>query len=203
MDKLIDFESSHARAVARIKELTEHSTNDCQEFNHLANWLRFTDVPPSEFMIGDDSDRLSTSESFRNLLSSLLLRMSQLSKWYSFAVFNERPRICFLPGHILDVTVLDGYLDSDEQDAWEAHCDLSLITFLPDAYAFTKAVEDRYLKNSRQEFVRYAGVHGAHIACAHFRERPLFSESWVTELAEEIAESAEFYAQQKTARSAS
>lgn len=202
MDKLIDFETSHVRAVARIKELTEHSTDDGQEFNHLANWLRFTDVPGNEFMIGNDSSMLRSSTGFRSLLVSLSLRMSEPITRYSFAVFDERPRLCFLPSHVLDVTVLSDYLDSDEQDSWGGHCDLSLITFLPDAYAFTNAVEARYLKNRKNGFVHSAAVHGVGYAVAQSKCWPAFSESWVTELAEEISESAKFYAQQKTARSA-
>lgn len=202
MDKLINFETLHALAVDRIKELTEHGTDDDQEFYHLATWLRFTDVPEEEFMIGDDSEKLSSSERFRSLLSSLRLRMSQPNKWYSFAVFDERPRICFSAKDALEEAMLDEYIDCDERDSWESHGDLGLITFLPDAYAFTKAVEERYLRKQKQDFVYIAACHGVEYAVAQSYVWTTFSESWVTELAKEIAESAEFYARQKTARSA-
>ena len=200
MDKLINFETAHDLAIAHIKELTEHGTIDSQEFNHLANWLRFTDVPEEEYLLEGRQGSLDNSLYFRSLLTTLQLRMLAPSKMYCFAVFNERPRICFVAERYLDESTLSKYLCPHEQDSWEVHCNLGPITFLPDAYAFTKAVEDRYLKSSKEEFVKYAGVYSTEVACAHFRQRPVFSESWVTELAEEIAESAEFYARQKTAR---
>lgn len=182
MSRFDVFKKNYEEAVVDIH--IQLSDKDYAEYNHLVNWLyNTTHNPYSIFIHNADAGSMDSAEGFSGLCQQLRGAMLDDGD-ISFPVVNDQPRIAFVWKHEDNI---ENYVLTEQEKAWKddprfKSAKPTTISFLKDAFEFTKAFDAHEIARLKRGFLFDAMRAGEDFAIEHYKDSTGFTLEWLDEL---------------------
>lgn len=185
MVKFDKFKARYDKAIENIESFLKPDSG----LAGFTQWLLSTDINPYTFLPEGWAGHVGTAESLSSFLSIIHHALFDDGD-ITFCTVDGRPRLVFVDRHEPDFR---NYALSKHELSLEkqfgSQADVKIINI--DINDFGKLVDASETAAIRKYFVNDAARQGIDFAVNHYRRYALFSESWVTECADEIKSKAE------------